>query len=129
MFTFSVFDQKYPWVNLVPKFTIVCLKWNLVTRLIQRWRIQWWCSLFLFLTKDFPFLLVNFVQRNKNCHFKLKFGTYTNSNMQNAIVAFSFCSWPATFVQKIHLVFSCYLIKLPVIYLQIFEACGFSCWF
>ena len=41
MFNFF-FDRKYPfWGNLVPKFKINCLKWNLVPRLIQICRIQW----------------------------------------------------------------------------------------
>ena len=36
------------WANLVQKFKIVSLSWNLAPRLIQVCRIQWWCSLFLF---------------------------------------------------------------------------------
>ena len=28
--------------------------------------------------------------KNQNCQFKLKFGTYTNSNMQNSMVVFTF---------------------------------------
>ena len=28
----------------------------------------------------------NFRPKNQSCHFKLKFGTYTNLNMQNLIV-------------------------------------------
>ena len=35
-------------------------------------------------------LLGKFGPKNQNCHFKLKFGTYTNSNMQNSMVMFSF---------------------------------------
>ena len=36
MFTFTIFDRKYPfWANLVPQFKIVSLKWNLVWGLIQ----------------------------------------------------------------------------------------------
>ena len=51
IFTFSVFDRKYPfWANLVQKVKIISLSWNLVPRLIRICRIQWWCSLFLFLT-------------------------------------------------------------------------------
>ena len=49
MFTFSVFDQKYPFrAKLVQKTKILSLTWNLVPRLIQICKIQWWCSLFLF---------------------------------------------------------------------------------
>ena len=51
MFNCSVFDKKYPfWVNLVQKLKIVSLRWNMGPRLIHIWRIQWWCSLFLFST-------------------------------------------------------------------------------
>ena len=34
-----------------------------------------------------PFL-GKFGPKNQNCHFKLKFGTYTSSNMQNSMVMF-----------------------------------------
>ena len=48
---FAVLDQKYPfWVNLVQKIKIVSFSWNLVLRLIQICRTQWWCSLFPFST-------------------------------------------------------------------------------
>ena len=48
--TFSVFDRKYPlWENLVQNIKIVSSRWNSSLKLIQIWRIQWWCSLFLFL--------------------------------------------------------------------------------
>ena len=36
-----------------------------------------------------PFL-GKFGPKNQNSHFKLKFGTYTNSNMQNSMVMFIF---------------------------------------
>ena len=49
MFTFSVFDQPYlSWANSVQKFKIVCSKWDLIKRLIQICRIQWWCLFYLF---------------------------------------------------------------------------------
>ena len=49
MLTFLILDWKHPfWVNLVHKIKIVCLSWNLVPRLIQICRTQWWCSLCLF---------------------------------------------------------------------------------
>ena len=48
MFTFSVFEHKYLfWVNLVQKFKIVCSKWNLIQRLIQICKIQWWCLFYV----------------------------------------------------------------------------------
>ena len=57
MFTFFIFGHKYPfWANLIQKFKIVSLSWKLVLRLIWIWRIQWWCSSFLFLTKSILFL-------------------------------------------------------------------------
>ena len=34
--------------------------------------------------------LGKFVSKNQKCELKLKFGTYTNSNMQNSIVVFTF---------------------------------------
>ena len=53
MFTFSVFDQEYPFgVNLVQKIKIVSLSWNLVSILIWICKIQWRCSLFLFSTEN-----------------------------------------------------------------------------
>ena len=56
MFTFSISDRKYPfWVNLIPKLKFVCLKWNLLPRLSRIYRIQWWCSLFLFWTRNILF--------------------------------------------------------------------------
>ena len=49
VFPFFVLDRKYPFrANLVQKFKIVCLCWNLALRLIRIWRIQWWCWLFCF---------------------------------------------------------------------------------
>ena len=50
MFTFSVFYKKYLfWANLIQNIKFVSLSWNLVPRLVQICRIQWWCSLFCFL--------------------------------------------------------------------------------
>ena len=56
MFTFSIFDWKYPlWSNLIQKFKIVSLSWNLVPRLIRICRIQWWCSLLYFRSENLFF--------------------------------------------------------------------------
>ena len=53
MLIFSVFDWNYPlWVNLVQKIKLVNLNWNLVPRLIQICRFQWWCLFFLFETRS-----------------------------------------------------------------------------
>ena len=91
---FSVSDQKYPfWTNLVQNIKIVSLSWTLVPRLIRIRRIQWWCLIFPFLTGNI--FLDKLGLKNQNYQFKLKFGTYTNSNMQNSMVIFTFvCFWP-----------------------------------
>ena len=52
----------------------------------------------------------NFCPKNQNSHFKLKFGTYTNSNMQNSMVMFIFFvfDWKypfeANLVQKVKII-------------------------
>ena len=80
------------WLNLFQKVKIVKLSWDLTPTLIQIFRIQWWCSLSLFLDPSYP--------------FKLKFSTWTNSNKQKSMVKFTFSVlnlkyrfW-ANFVQK-----------------------------
>ena len=89
LFTFFVFDWKYPfWANLVQKIRIINLSWNLVPRLIQICRIQWPCSLFLFLTGTTYF--GQFGPKSQNYHFKLNFGGQSNSNMQNSMMLFTF---------------------------------------
>ena len=81
---------------------------NLVPRLIRICRIQWCYSLFCFWV-EIPFL-GKFGPKNQNCHFKLKFGTYTNSNMQNSMVMFilSVFDWKypfwANLVQKVKII-------------------------
>ena len=53
MFTFSVFDCKYPfWANLAQKFKVLTVRWNFVHRLILIPRNQWGCLLFLFTKKN-----------------------------------------------------------------------------
>ena len=77
IFTFSVLDQKHPFVaNLVSQFkTVFFSKWNLVPRLIGICRIQWCCSLFHFWTGN-VFFWANLVQKIQNCLFKLEFFTW-----------------------------------------------------
>ena len=85
VFTFCVLDWKHPfWANLVQKLNIVSLSWNLVSILIRICRIQF-CLHCLYFRMETPFL-GRFGPKNQNCQFKLKFGTYTNSNMQNSAV-------------------------------------------
>ena len=109
VFTFSVFDRKYPfWKNLVQNIKIVSSRWNSSLKLIQICRIQWCCSLFLFLC-GIPFL-GKFGPENQDCHLKLKFGTYTNSNIQNSMVVFTLSifdqKYPfwANLVQKVKII-------------------------
>ena len=65
MFTFLVFTKKYPfWANLVPKFKIAHLNWNLVPNLNPVCRIQWCISFFSVLNWIYVFW-VNLVQKIK----------------------------------------------------------------
>ena len=63
-----------------------------------------WLTFFRF-RLEIPFLS-KFVPKSQNYQFKLKFGTYTSSNMQNLIVAFTFfvfdqkCLFWAKFVPR-----------------------------
>ena len=43
-------------VSEIWKTKVVSLSWNLVLRPTQMWRIQWWCSLFLFLNGSILFM-------------------------------------------------------------------------
>ena len=58
-------DRKHNfWINLVQKFKIASFSWNLVPRLIKRYRIQWWWTLSLFFTGNNSFW-ANVVQKTK----------------------------------------------------------------
>ena len=109
LFSFFVFKWKCPFrANLAQKVKIISWIWNLVARLIQICRIQWCCSLFCFWV-EIPFL-GKFGPKNQNCHFKLKFRTYTKWNMQNSVVMFIYFvfDWKYPFstnlVQKIKII-------------------------
>ena len=109
LLSFFVFERKYPfWENLVQKFKILTLCWNSVPALIQICRIQWCYSLFFFWV-EIPFL-GKFGPKNQISHFKLKLGTYTNSNMQNSMVMFILsvfdwkCPFWANLVQKVKII-------------------------
>ena len=101
---FCLLDQKYPfWANLVQKFQIVRLSWNLVPRQIRTRRYHWWCSVILFsIGKTF---LAKFHSKIQNCLLKVKY-----SNMQNSMVRFPFSAfdWEHPFwaylVQKMNIV-------------------------
>ena len=86
---FLVFEWKYPfWPNLGQKIKTISLSWNLVPTLIRISRIRRWCLLFLFFIWNT--LFGKFGSKSQNYQFKLKFGTCTNSNMQNSIAVFTF---------------------------------------
>ena len=93
---------------MVQKIKIISWNWNLVARLIRICRIQRCCS-FFFSSGNTLFGQI-WSKKNQNCHFKLKFGTYTNSNMQNSMVMFilSVFDWKypfwANLVQKVKII-------------------------
>ena len=60
----------------------------MVHRLIWICKIQWLCSLFPCLSGIT--LLSNLGPKNQTSQFKVKFGTYSNLNMQNSVVVFTF---------------------------------------
>ena len=88
-YIYSVLDWRYSfWVNLVQKFKIISLGWNLVPRLFEYAKVNGVVRSFRF-RPETPFLN-KFGPKNQNCQFELKFGNYTNSNMQNSMMVFAF---------------------------------------
>ena len=93
----------------ISKFKIVCSKRNLIPRLIWIWN-----SMAVFIL---PFC-TNMVQKIKNCLFKPKFGTYTNSNMKNIMVMFIFSVFDRKYpflgilFQKIKIACFCWYLNL-----------------
>ena len=99
MFTFFVFNQKYPFLrksgpkrpnhqfklkfgsqsNSDMKNSVI-----LVTFFVFDWKYLFWGK---------------FGPKNKNYQFKLKLGIQTNSNMENSMVTFTFsvCDWKYSF--------------------------------
>ena len=73
-------SQKTLSLMVVQKIKIVCLRWNLVPRLIQVYWIPWRRLLFLFWTNNKH----NLNTKIKNCLFKIKVGTY--SQWQNILL-------------------------------------------
>ena len=117
MLTFSVSDQKYPswgnlfqnikivslsWhlaptlstkntffeVNLVQKIKFVSLNWNLVLNSFEYAQFNGDADFFCFWPKIH--FLGKFGAKNQNCQFKLKFSSYSNSNLQKLVVNFLF---------------------------------------
>ena len=69
------------------KIQIVSLNWNLVPSLIRICRVQWRGSFFSVSDRKHP--LGKLGPKNQSCQFKLKFGTYTNSNTHNSMALFT----------------------------------------
>ena len=91
VFTLSVIDRKLPfWANLVQKPKIVSLSWHLVPRLTRICNVELNGAVrFLYFRPETPFL-DKFGPKTQNCQFKLTFGTWTNSKMQNSMAMFIF---------------------------------------
>ena len=83
---FSVFSSKSG--KYGPKIKIVSLSYYLVPRLIRIHGIQWWCSFFFHFWLEISFL-GKFGPTNQICQFKLKMGTWTNSNRRNSVLMFT----------------------------------------
>ena len=97
LFNFLIFKWKYPfWTNLVQKIKIISWSWNLVPHFFCFW-------------VEIPFL-GKFGPKNQNYQLKLKFGTCTNSDIQNSMVIFTFSVFDrestfwANLVQKIKII-------------------------
>ena len=69
LFTFSVLDRKYLWANLVQNIKFVCLRWKLAPRLIGIYWNWWWCSKFLFLTRNILFFSLSFLSQTFTIHW------------------------------------------------------------
>ena len=76
------------WTNLVQKVEIGSLSWNLEPSLSQICRIQLWCELFLFWTRN---TLFGKIWSQSSKLFEVKFGTETNLNMQNSLNTCRIC--------------------------------------
>ena len=96
-------------------------------RLTQICLIQSWCLFFCFRPKIH--FLGKFDSKIQNCFCKLKFGTHTNSNIQNAMVMFTFSifdrkySLRANLIQKIK-IFSLTWNLLP----RVIRICRIQWW-
>ena len=95
-FTFSLF-----------LFKLVSLSWYLVPRLIRICRIQCWC-VHCFCFGPETYSLGKFGPKNQNCKFKLKFGTYTNSNMQSSLMLSTFSIYTEIYLKILLQDYFCY---------------------
>ena len=111
MFTFSVLREKCPFcTNLVPKFQIVCLKWNLVPKLISICKFNGDVYFFIFDQR------YHFWSRNSKSSVSAEIWYLdTNSNIQNSMVMFTFSEFPfwANLVPKFKII--CLEVKFGLI--------------
>ena len=99
MFIFFAFDHKYlSWANLLQKFKIVCSEWNLIQRVFEYAKFIGGVYFICFRLNIATFF-GKFGPKSRNCQFKVKIGTYTNSNMTNSILMFIFLSWGILFLK------------------------------
>ena len=85
---YFVLDYKFFfWANLAQKMKITSLYWNLVFRLTRIWRIQWWCSFFVYFWLE-VFFRGNMFQEFKNICWSWNFETETNSNIWKLMAVF-----------------------------------------
>ena len=134
LFSFLVFKWKWLFgANLVQKIKIVTLCSNLVPTLIRICRTHWCDSLFCFWV-EIPFL-GKFGPKSQNSRFKLKFGTYTKSNMQNSMVMFKFFvfDWKypfwANLIQKVKIISWSLNLVARLIRICIIQWCCSLFWF
>ena len=137
VFIASVLRWKYSlWASLVQKMKIVSFSfqkiktvswsWNLEPRLIWIFKIWRWFSFYSFLDWKYSFW-VNLAQKIKivSLSWNLVPRLFWIIKIWRWWSFFCFRPSFASFVHKIHLAFWCYLMNLPVVYLQKLEASGF----
>ena len=96
---FFAFDHKYlSWANLLQKFKIVCSEWNLIQRVFEYAKFIGGVYFICFRLNIATFF-GKFGPKSRNCQFKVKIGTYTNSNMKNSIFMVIFLSWGILFLK------------------------------
>ena len=104
-----------------------------VPTLIRICRTHWCYSLFGFWV-EIPFL-GKFCPKHQNSHFKLKFGTYTSSNMQNSMAMFIFFVFDrkylfwANLVQKVKIISWSWNLVARLIRICIIQWCCSPFWF
>ena len=108
MLPFSVFDQKYIFVQIWSKKLKLSLELKCCTRLIRICRInEKMCGVRFFCFRPEKPFLGKSGQKNQNCRFKLKFGTKTNLNKLNSMMMFFFSVFDHKYLSWANLVRKC----------------------